>query len=912
MKRKTSSIPRLTVNGVAAAMMRGERRGLRSLAAGIFLSLFLVSAMALSVQGMILARREQTAQKVGREDFILFDYPEKTDASLRDTGHFDVIGHVTVTARLAEGERYVGFYDETAASLMNRRVMEGRMPEKPGELAVDQSALEYLRTEAKVGDAISLDLTPLDGAPETRAFTLVGVLMDQSLETNVVRFGSGRLAEMPALLVCPEEPAFATGRLAVHRLMTLASGATRAQALADNWTRYDGWLYAVYYDGRLLDFYDIGNELDGLLDITTLVVILLGLSLALCAGVGIAQSMESQLTKRVEEIGMLRAVGATRRQIRRVFGRQTWLVALILAPFSLAAGGAFAWGLSKLLPETVLFRPIWGVLAPMLILGVLCVWLSSSLPLRRASRVMPMSVIRDTQLLRKAKRVKSQAAFNPAWLLAKRQTRLYPTRQIGAALMAALTLFCAGVGVLGMSSLMQGSGIAYDYEILNQGFFWDKPQFSDWDDPGRFLTEGDLSQLRALPHAENVTTMRIMSVTLLADEAADYLTYFNPYLAGEDARPEGWYREAENDEKTRGRAALAQACLNTEKTLAEYSLQVVTLTQEQVNLLRALVVEGRVDMDALDAGREVLAYAPAYVRTENATGGSGQGPEHEARLEPGEKVTRRWENDFFRAGEALDLVQLMGESDAEEMVRVCYEGTDEDYAAWLERCERRDARVTVGAVLKAGGLDNRLGFLGDGCLLTTEKGLRALGLRPREYYEIDMYLDVEVDEEMGEFLSGRVKAIAARAENAYVYDGVAFARTRRRELGQTMLAFIAMTLMFFAVTVGMVSGSVYRRIRADQRMIGTLRAVGADARVLMKCYGAQIGAGLIAGLVAALIIVTLLMTLVMYAVPGGTMALTLGVMIALAALCLAFCALSLRLSLRETMAKSIVENIREL
>jgi len=910
--KKQSAVKRLTINHIAAATLRTGKRAWGSLAVGVFLSLLLVSAMVLSVQGVILARREQAAQRVGWEDFVLFDYPEKTDAQLRETGHFDEIGHVTVTAQLTGSDRCLGFYDETAERLMNRRMMEGRMPEEPGELAVNQSALEFLRADAGVGDGITLELSPIDGLPETRRFTLVGILMDQSLSTYTTVYGSLRIRELPVLLVSAREPDFATGRTAVHRVMTLAGGATRAQALKDNWEKYDDCLYAVQ-NGRLQNWYDMGGELESLLDITVLLVILLGLSLALCAGVGVAQAMESQLTRRVEEIGMLRAVGATRRQIRRIFGRQTWLMALVLAPFSLAAGCAFAWGLSRLLPDTVLFRPTWGVLAPMAALSVLCIWLSSSLPLRRASRIMPMSVIRDTQLLRRARRVRSQKSFSPAWLLAKRQTRLHPTRQLGSALMAALTLFCAGIGVLGMSSFAAGSGSSYDYQIINQDFLWDSARFSDQDRPGRFLTEGDLAQLRALPRMEAVSARRVMTVTLLTDKAADYLAYTNPYLDGEDTPWRNDRYGIESDEAVRRAARLAQAYLNTDRVLAECKLLVVTLTREQVDLLKERVVEGRVDIDALDAGREVLAFAPTIIRAEDAggslylTGSAGR------RIPRGYKETRRWENDFFRAGGALDFVQLIAEGTEEDVIELAADQTGEAYAAWLGRCERHDAHVTVGAVLDLGGdYDDRLPFYGDSCLITTEKGMRALGLRAREYFQIDMYLDGSVDDETGEYLSARVKAIAARAEDAYVSDHVANARRTRQEQMQTILAFVAMTLMFFGVTVGMVSGNASRRIRADQRMIGTLRAVGADARVLLKCYGAQIGAGLVAGLAAALLIVTLIMTLLMYSVPAGTMALTLGVMTVLAALCLAFCALSLRLSLRETMRKSIVENIREL
>ena len=43
------------------------------------------------------------------------------------------------------------------------------------------------------------------------------------------------------------------------------------------------------------------------------------------------------------------------------------------------------------------------------------------------------------------------------------------------------------------------------------------------------------------------------------------------------------------------------------------------------------------------------------------------------------------------------------------------------------------------------------------------------------------------------------------------------------------------------------------RIHADTRMIGTLRAVGADKRVLVNCYNGQLMMSILAGFAAALV-----------------------------------------------------------
>ena len=915
---RKSSIPRLSVNHIAAAALRSDKRGWLSLAAGIFLALFVVSATVLAVEGVITARWEKTVRSVGYENCILIDHPQITDEQLRESRQFDQIGHVRVTARLENIQRYIGCYDATAQRLLNRQIIEGRMPASAGEIAVDESAAEFMRADIKVGDEIVLQLIPLSGAAEERVFTVTGILADQALDPSMWYHDDADTVEnIPSFITSGEDDAFATGRTAVHRLMTLRDGVYLQDVMKDNWSRYGGKLFCIDEEGYLAHHYDAMSFAQRYLNLTTLLMALLGVSLALVAGVGVAQAMESQLARRVEEIGMLRCVGATRRQIRRIFGRQTWLIALGLAPVSAAGGCAFVLALSRLLPDTVAFHPTLKLIAPVVILSIACIWLSSSLPLRRASRAMPMSVIRDTALLRKAGRVKSEPTFKAASLMARRQIVLRPARQIGAALMAALSMICAAAGILGAADGLRDVGGA-DYIIINQdpGYFYRLP-FSDRETAGRFLTEGDINQLRALPHIKSVVPTRRMRVNLLMNEAKSYLTLANPYLAEDNAEWRNRDRPNENDDAGL-LAPTVQAYLGTDKVIAEYDLIVIESSDELMDALNAMVTQGRIDAEALNAGREALVYAPTVCLMERGTN-DGQSystatAENARRYDGSWDEIYRWENDAFSAGDTLSIAQIMSPRDAAPVI---VDKTDtRAYAAYLDSCVRFEASVRVGAVLGEipGDAFERFGPPLDdtSCVIVTEKGLRAMGLAPRDIYEVRMGLDGYADDAAGEYLSQRVRAIASRAESAYVYDGVQAARSRREQSARLATALAAMTLMFFAVTVSLESGSVSRGIRADQRVIGTLRAVGADGSVFTRCYGAQIIAGLGAGLIAALAVGAFLALIAGGQLPKSTVALSFAAMALLGALLAVFCLIALRITLGETLKKSVVENIREL
>ena len=168
----------LTVNRMAAARLRTNRKAYVSLIVGIFLSVFLVSTLVLCIQGVLLAQLEQIDKRMGYEDAFLLDTPELPDSALAETGYFDSIGHVYVSAAVKDIDIYLGWYDDAGASLLRRQFLEGRMPEKAGEIAMERSAMLAVREDGQwqLGDQVTLNLTPIDGVEEQRTFTLVGFL----------------------------------------------------------------------------------------------------------------------------------------------------------------------------------------------------------------------------------------------------------------------------------------------------------------------------------------------------------------------------------------------------------------------------------------------------------------------------------------------------------------------------------------------------------------------------------------------------------------------------------------------------------------------------------------------------------------------------------------------------------------
>ena len=919
---------RLSVNRIAAAGLRADQRGYRAMAAGIFLSIFFIATLCQCAWGVYVAAVQGVRARMGQADAFYFDADEYSDADIMDEGSFDRLGHIAMTAQA--GGLYIGSYDETAASIMDRRYASGRAPEKAGEMAAEKSFLDHLSIEAEIGESFELTVTPIDGLSEKRTYTLTGVLAEQTSRfdwDSVAYFSETRFCTLPSALVSQEEAPFASGRVVTQRVMTLKRGVSLEKALARNFDE-DGHLTAPLLIG-LTDFGRLTvsggffSWNDGFSDeeVTTLftMLALLGGSLLLACCVGIAGAMEGQLARKTKEIGMLRAVGATRRQIRRIFGREAWLVALVMAPVSIACACLAVWGMSRAFPSLIAFdiQPV--ILVPIALMSVACIVISAFVPLRRASRVMPMGVLRDTHLLRRMGRVKSRDRYHPARLIAWRQNQLHPLRPIGAGVLTGLMLVCM-LSALSLFSQMSDQVIRSN-AAFSAYFYMDYATTNSYYTmlPDRALSAGDIAQIEALPGVKKARERSAANVCWITDSAPSYLTnadlYTYSYLLSEeellrrahtqddaqlydylDTSDEGMIeirREAaETNERVRRETG-------AEAGEALVPLGLMVLDDEALRSYASDVAEGAIDLDAINRGEQVLLCAPdRYVRIETKNG-----KVIGARMsnKPFQGATLIAHNDGdFSAGETLELMLLTGpEADF----------TAQSAEGFYAGLEERRAAVTIGAVLNNTtslyGMDSAV------TLFTTRRGLNAMGFSMDRVDSLDIYTEGAMSAEEEQALSESVESILRRADNMSFYDELQTARAARQQNAMVMTALLSVALLFFAVAVSMITGGVTRRIRADACMIGTLRAVGADAKTVAGCYRMQILLSIALGLLVGLACMIALLTSYYGRVWWMRIAAPVCVL-GFSALCYAACMLALRSRIRETISRSIVENIREM
>ena len=916
---------KLTFSTMAAARLRANKRQYLSLVLGIILSIFMISTLVLTVWGIYQAELQKRYDKVGYLDMVMLDNASVTDEDFRSFDEFDRLGHAYISGIVTDRNVYVGYYDEMGLSLMNLKPIEGRLPEAAGEIAVEATAMDILDVSWQIGDLVELAITPVDGTEEVRSFTLVGILPERSIYLSVLDHDG--LSQFPAIVTSTQEPSFAVGRVGRHWLMGLAKFATLDQALSAVYAKYhnsDGnWatfgdFFGLSASGEQQQIAGLGSALDADREMFTLIAIAaaLGASLVLSCAVGISGAMEGVLSKRREEIGVLRALGATRRQIRRMFGRENLMLALIVSPLSILISiGAF-WILSRLLPDSVKFAVNLWLVFPIALFSVAVILLSGYLPLARASKLMPMSVIRDTAMLRRSKGIKSKKEFSATRLIASRQIRFNPTRQIGASLLVGLMLLCSG--------LLSGLISTYtDFSLVNTAAFYvqgDVAYYSSnhvgfWSSES--MDKQSISQIRSLPHVESIEIERTMRVTLLLDHIPRYaflahgptdygILNDEQYEEAKALVPEQWEyfdrrRETEREEYLQ--------FLKDYKIPGEaFDVTIATVDLNKKNLegLKPLVESGKIDVDAINAGTQVLVVAPeVWIKPmEDGIGFWGFNSEEAAKNTPhGEGAYLVAWNETFAAGQPLPILQLY---------RTEYEGGP---------VKRIDVTPTIGAVLSGNG-DLTSGFLNDFQVITTEQGLENLGLPNQGLRAIDIYLDGEITLEEEEVLERQLTAIARRHDGHYVVNQMERFRQREQENRQTIILLAAIVVLFFSVAVGMMVSAVTRQLNSEGRTIGMLRAVGADEKAILGCYSGQIHAGVLGGLGISLGLLAVYGLLFVFDGRGynyHVSAAEIGLFLQIAAticamgcICLFVCKFLLRFRIREIVNKSIIDNIREL
>lgn len=134
------------------------------------------------------------------------------------------------------------------------------------------------------------------------------------------------------------------------------------------------------------------ESLTSILNILTLAVAGIAAVSLLVAGIGIMNVMLVSVSERTDEVGLFKAVGATRRQILLIFLLEAALLSLVGGVLGLVLGTLLVWAGNAIYPSLPAATPPWAIVS-VLLLSVGTGVLFGVLPAWRAARLDPVAAL---------------------------------------------------------------------------------------------------------------------------------------------------------------------------------------------------------------------------------------------------------------------------------------------------------------------------------------------------------------------------------------------------------------------------------------------------------------------------------------------------------------------------------------
>ncbi|MPM23018.1 hypothetical protein SDC9_69480 [bioreactor metagenome] len=282
---------------------------------------------------------------------------------------------------------------DKALELSPYKPSEGRLPQRENEVAIEKWALRYIDNNGKVGEKIKI---------KDKEYLLVGLLentiQNQSDSKIMILSNSNNINIENATLIV-EINSKANLKKSVEELVAL------------------GEKDSVIKNTMLLGLLGAGEDSSSWKGIYFTVGIIISI-VVVCTIAVIYNSFQISVVERVKQFGLLRAVGATPKQIRKLVFKEATTVAVIAIPLGLIFGVIALLGIKltfKLIgADSVMNIKLtisYGVLAISALVGLISIYISAFIPAHFAGKISPLVAISSRATITKEKIKKRRAGL---------------------------------------------------------------------------------------------------------------------------------------------------------------------------------------------------------------------------------------------------------------------------------------------------------------------------------------------------------------------------------------------------------------------------------------------------------------------------------------------------------------------
>lgn len=245
--------------------------------------------------------------------------------------------------------------------------VNGKFPEQPNEAIIGQTAAELLKLQ--VGDTVTLEGEPM---------TLVGILTETGSSDDFQIF----LPLATAQRLFKKE-----GYLSSIDVRALCNGCP-VEVIADEINKAIPGVRAVAIKQIA------NNEMNLISKMNDFLLTLAGITL-LIGAFGVVNTMMSSVHERIKDIGIMKAVGASRNQVLKMFLYEALIIGIIGGFVGYVAGTLLSYAIGPLIFDGVEITYVMGYLPAALGVAMVVAVVSSLYPAFRASQIKVSDSIRS-------------------------------------------------------------------------------------------------------------------------------------------------------------------------------------------------------------------------------------------------------------------------------------------------------------------------------------------------------------------------------------------------------------------------------------------------------------------------------------------------------------------------------------
>ena len=376
---------------------------------------------------------------------------------VKNTGRWKTLGEANINGMTCA----LGALDENFTQNLNIEVIQGKYPTVPNEIMLEKWAAESMQLNVKVGDTVNM--AAADGTK--REYTVSGIYND---------LGNMKAKGIPGVFLSMDEAEVLPAKQNVY-LIEFKSEANMIKTQEQIKTSLNIPADRIGLNDRLLavigqsdhkaavGIYQIGG-------ILFFIVLLAGV-------VMIYNTFNISVMERVRQFGLLRCIGASPAQIKKIVKKEGLVITCKAIPFGVLLGmimtlvccAILKFNNSSLFGDIPLFNVSAIGIGAGIVVGFMTVFIASLLPAKKAARVSPVNAVTGSNDIKVSKNKKRGLL-----------TKMFPVELalgINNAIMKKKTLFWMSCSIAISIVMLMGFNVFVDF--MHTGLKTTKPYYPD-------------------------------------------------------------------------------------------------------------------------------------------------------------------------------------------------------------------------------------------------------------------------------------------------------------------------------------------------------------------------------------------------------------------------------------------------